>query len=160
VTRAAAVLAGLLVLAGCGSTTPRTITRVQRCNGIAADLTIHYAICAGRFVRDGEELAIRKPPGAKVGHWAKAFLSPDGKTFLAQWSAECEVPAAFLVPVRGGVPRVVTGETDWTKAPQSTADGWTADGRAVVEISRGDCGPPSGRELYLVASDGQRTAIG
>ena len=158
--RAAAVVAGLLVLAGCGSTKTRTVTRIQRCNGIAADLTFHYAICGGRFVRDGEPLAIGKPPGAKVGHWAKAYLSPDGKTFLAQWSAECEVPFAFLVPVRGGVPRVVTGEADWTKAPQSSADGWTGDGRAIVEISRGDCGSPSDRELYLVAPDGRRTAIG
>ena len=41
-------------------------------------------------------LAIGKPPGAKVGHWAKAYLSPDGKTFLAQWSAECEVPTRVL----------------------------------------------------------------
>jgi hypothetical protein len=160
VTRAAVVAAGLLVLAGCGSTKTRTVTRVQRCNGIAADLTFHYAICGNRFVRDGEELAIGKPPGAKVGHWAKAFLSPDGKTFLAQWSAECEVPFAFLVPVRGGVPRVVTGEADWAKAPQSAADGWTEDGRAIVEIWRGDCGLPSDRGLYLVGPGGQRTAIG
>jgi hypothetical protein len=157
---AAAVVGALLVLSGCGSTTTRTVTRIQHCNGIAADLAFHYAICANRFVRDGEELAIGKPPGAKVGHWAKAFLSPDGKTFLAQWSAECEVPFAFLVPVRGGVPRVVTGEADWTEAPRSSADGWTEDGRAIVEISRGECGAPSRGELYLVASGGQRTAIG
>jgi hypothetical protein len=160
VIRAAAVLAAVLVLAGCGSTTTQTVTRIERCNGITADRTFHYAICANRFVRDGEDLGIGKPPGAKVGHWAKAFLSPDGKTFLAQWSAECEVPFAFLVPVRGGAPRVVTGEADWRRAPQSSADGWTEDGRAIVEISRGDCGTPSRRELYLVASGGQRTAIG
>ena len=159
-TRVAAVVAGLLVFAGCGSTTTRTVTRVQRCNGIAADLAFHYAICGNRFVRDGDELAIERPPGAKIGHWAKAFLSPDGKTFLAQWSAECEVPFAFLVPVRGGVPHVVTGEVDWTKAPQSTADGWTEDGRAIVEISRGDCGLPAHRRIYLVARDGVRSAIG
>jgi hypothetical protein len=159
VIRAAAV-ATLLVLAGCGSTTTRTVTRVQRCNGIAADLSFHYAICGGRFVRDGESLAIGKPTGAKVGHWAKAYLSPDGRTFLAQWSAECEVPYAFLVPARGGVPRVVTGEADWAKASQSVADGWTDDGQAIVEISRGDCGRPSHRGMYFVALDGTRKAIG
>jgi len=159
-THAAAVLAGLLVLAGCGSTTTRTITHVQRCNGIAADLSFHYAICGNRFVRDGDDLAIGKPPGAKVGHWAKAYLSPDGKTFLAQWSAECEVPFTFVVPARGGVPRVVTGEADWANAPQSTADGWTEDGRAIVELSHGDCGLPSRRSIVLVAQDGTRTAIG
>jgi hypothetical protein len=160
VIRAAAVVAGLLVLGGCGSTTTRTVTKIQQCNGIAADLAFHYAICGSRFVRDGKKLAIGKPPGAIVGHWAKAYLSPDGKTFLAQWSSECEVPFAFLVPARGGVPRVVTGEADWAKAPQSTADGWTEDGRAIVEITHGDCGKPSSRGLYLVAQDGTRTAVG
>ena len=163
-TRAAAVVASLLVLAGCGSTTTRTVTRtvthVQRCNGITADLSFHYAICDGRFVRDGKDLGIGKPTGAKVGRWSKAYLSPDGKTFLAQWLSECEVPAAFLVPVRSGVPRVVTGEADWAKAPPSVADGWTEDGRAIVEVWRGDCGPPSHRGMYLVGLDGTRAAIG
>jgi hypothetical protein len=160
VIRSAAVVASLLVLGGCGSTTTRTVTRIQQCNGIAADLSFHYAICGGGFVRDGKRLAIGKPPGAKVGHWAKAYLSPDGKTFLARWSAECEVPFTFLVTARGGVPRVVTGEADWAKAPQSTADGWTEDGRAIVELRRGDCGLPAKARIYLVAKDGARTAIG
>jgi hypothetical protein len=160
VTRAAVVVTSALMLAGCGSTTTRTVTRVQRCNGIAADLTFHYAICGGRFMRDGKVLAIGRPHGAKIGHWAKAFLSPDGKTFLAQWSAECEVPTSFVVSVRGGVPRAVTGEADWVEAPPSVADGWTEDGRAIVEISRGDCGLPSHRTVYLVALDGTRAAIG
>ncbi len=158
--RAALVVTSALVLAGCGSTTKRTVTRVLRCNGIAADLTFHYAICGGQFMRDGKVLAIGKPHGANVGHWAKAFLSPDGRTFLAQWSAECEIPTTFVVPVRGGVPRVVTGEADWAKAPQSVADGWTEDGRAIVEIWRGGCGLPSNRTMYLVAPDGTRAAIG
>jgi hypothetical protein len=160
VIRAAAVVASLLALGGCGSTNTRTVTRIQQCNGIAADLSFHYAICGGRFVRDGKTLAIGKPPGAKVGHWAKAYLSPDGRTFLAQWSAECEVPFTFVVPARGGVPLVVTGEENWTTAPQSTADGWTEDGRAIVELRRGDCGLPAKATIYLVAKDGARTAIG
>jgi hypothetical protein len=160
VIRAGVLVAALLVLAGCGETKTRTVTRVQQCNGIAADLSFHYAICGNRFMRDGEALAIGKPAGAKAGHWAKAYLSPDGKTFLAEWSAECEVPYAFLVPVRGGTPHLVTGEADWTKAPQSVADGWSEDGRAIVEISRGNCGLASRRDMYLVARDGTRTAIG
>ena len=158
--RAALLVAGLLLLAGCGSTKTVTVTRVQRCNGIAADSAFHYAICGGRFMRDDKALAISKPVGAKIGHWSKAFLSPDGKTFLAQWSAECEVPFAFLVPAGGGTPRVVTGEAEWAKAPQSVADGWTEDGRAIVEVSRGDCGAAAHRAIYLVAADGTRTALG
>ena len=158
-TRAVAVLA-LLSLAGCGSTSTHTVTRVQRCNGITADLTFHYAICADRFMRDAKALTIGKPPGAKVGHWAKAYLSPDGTTLLAQWSSECEVPYAFLAPVRGGALRLVTGEADWAKARPSVADGWTEDGRAIVEVWRTDCGVKGARDMYLVAQDGTRTAIG
>jgi len=70
------------------------------------------------------------------------------------------VPFAFLVPAGGGTPRVVTGEAEWAKAPQSVADGWTEDGRAIVEVSRGDCGAAAHRAIYLVAADGTRTAIG
>ena len=158
-TRALALGAALLLVAGCGSTSTRTVTRVQRCNGIAADLSFHYAICGGRFMRDDAVLSISKPAGAKVGHWAKAYLSPDGKTFLAQWSAECEVPTAFFIPASGGAPRAVTGEADWTKAPPSFADGWTEDGRAIVETWRGDCGMAK-RTIYLVALDGTRARAG
>ena len=49
--RAAAVVASLLVLGGCGSKTTRTVMRIQQCNGIAADVAFHYAICGNRFGR-------------------------------------------------------------------------------------------------------------
>jgi hypothetical protein len=72
-----------------------------------------------------------------VGHWAWAALSPNGKTILAQWSAECEVPIAFLVDIRVGSPRPITGEEDWAKAPVSVALGWTTDGRAIALLAEG-----------------------
>jgi hypothetical protein len=154
-----AALAAVLALSGCGSST-RTVTHVERCNGIAADLTIHYAICGSRFVRDGKTIPVAEPPGAQVGHWAKAYLSPDGKTFLAQWSAECEVPFAFFIPVAGGSPRFVTGGSDWTKAPPSIADGWTEDGRAVVELPRHACNGRTMRYgIYLISIDGKRKLL-
>jgi hypothetical protein len=159
--RYAPALFVLLIAAGCGSSV-RTVTRVERtstgCNGIAADLTIRYAICGGhRFVRDGRPISIDDPPGAKVGHWASAFLSPDDSTFLAQWSAECEVPIAFFVSVRGGLPRTVTGEGNWADAPESVADGWTQDGRAIVELPRGACGTSANRPgIYLISLGGRR----
>ena len=90
----------LLAVAG-SSAASRAARSGGECTGISTDLAIHYAICDGaRFVRDGRRLPIGKPPGARVGHWAKAFLSPDGKAFLAQWSAECELPFAFFVRAR------------------------------------------------------------
>jgi hypothetical protein len=149
-------LVAVLLLTGCGSSTTTTVTHVEQCNGIAADLTIHYAICGDRFVRDGRTIPVVDPPGAQVGHWAKAYLSPDGKTFLAQWSAECEVPFAFFVPVAGGSPRFVTGGSDWMKAPPSIADGWTKDGRAIVELRPDACSGRTMRSgIYLISVDGK-----
>jgi hypothetical protein len=93
-----------------------------------------------------------------VGHWEWASLSPDGSTFLAQWSAECEIPIAFLVPAEGGKPRVVTGEGDWATSPSSVALGWTTDGRAIVLFPESNpCGTVGSPGLYLVALDGTHT---
>jgi hypothetical protein len=147
VKRVGAVIAEA-VLAGCGSSV-KTVTRVEqsveRCNGIPADSTFHYAICGGhRFVRDGKSIAIDDPPGALVGHWARA----------------CEVPRAFFVAAGGGVPHAVTGEADWTGAPDSVADGWTSDGRAVVELPHGACGSSASRPgVYFISRDGRRTLV-
>jgi hypothetical protein len=87
-----------------------------------------------------EEIAVKDPPGATGGSWYWAALSPDGRTFLATWSGECEIPIAFTFPVDGGTPRAVTGEQDWTKAPESQALGWTTDGKPIVGLLRGACG--------------------
>jgi hypothetical protein len=159
-----AVLLAVPLLAACGSSV-RTVTRVERvdtgCNGIAADLTIHYAICGGhRFTRDGRRIPIGNPPGAKIGHWAKAFLSPDLKTFLAEWSAECEVPLSFFVPARGGVPQPVAGGKKLSDVPVSSADGWTADGRAIVEFPNAACGTSIRRPgVYFISLTGRRQLV-
>jgi hypothetical protein len=82
----------------------------------------------------------KTPDGHPVGHWERLWLSPDGRTLLAQWIAECEVPIAFFIPAGGGKPRAVTGDRDWRNAPESVARGWTRDGRARVLLPRGACG--------------------
>jgi hypothetical protein len=95
------------------------------------------------------------PRGAKIGHWRWAALSPDGTTYLAQWSAECEVPFAFLVPAGGGEPEVVTGEADWTQAPESEALGWTTDGEPIARLPKGACGTPAQDPGTYVFGDGE-----
>jgi hypothetical protein len=141
-----------------GSTQPQP-TSLDDCQavGSSASATIHLCQSGagdehGRFVAETassvSELAISSPgptasasDAGKAGHWAWAALSPDGTTILAQWSAECEVPIAFLVDVGGGSPRPVTGEGDWAKSPESVALGWTTDGRALVFLPKGPaCG--------------------
>jgi hypothetical protein len=111
--------------------------------------------------RDGERwrTVADAPPGSIVdgiphGHWAAAWLSPDGETLLAQWSAECEIPIAFFVEAKTGEMRPVTGEANWAEAPESIALGWNGDGRARVRLTKGYCGgakhPPG---VYLIDPD-------
>jgi hypothetical protein len=85
------------------------------------------------------------------GLWQSVALSPDGKTLLALWSAECEEPTSFFIDVATGRMRAVTGERDWKKAPESVPLGWSSRGQAVVNLLPGGCGDgsePAG--IYLI----------
>jgi hypothetical protein len=107
-----------------------------------------------------------RPPGAtasaadagRVGHWAWAALSPDGRMFVAEWSAECEVPTGFFVRT-GSPPRPVTGERDWAKSPESSVFGWTTDRRAIVRLPKSICGSTGPAGLYLISPGGARKRI-
>ena len=108
----------------------------------------------GRFVRQmgATRRALDVPQPTRVGHWAWANVSPDGKTILAQWSAECEVPVAYLVPVAGGEPR------EAIRSYSSRAVGWTKNGRAIVKVLDSACGPNAPRPgFYLVDPGGGTT---
>jgi hypothetical protein len=171
-SRLAGVLA-VAALAGCGAEEDRAATTTRlphapadRC--VAANAP-EFRLCgqptgAPRHPastiqrRDGDEWrVVAKAPersivdGIPHGHWAAAWLSPDGKTLLAQWSAECEIPIAFFVDAQTGEKRPVTGEQDWAEAPESIGLGWSDDGRARVRLTKGYCGgakhPPG---VYLI----------
>jgi hypothetical protein len=89
-----------------------------------------------------------------IGHWESAELSPDGRTVLAQWSAECEIPIAFLIPVADGKPRPVAGTL--RDHPESIGLGWSPDGLAVVSLPSLACGKGyDGPGIYLVTADGK-----
>jgi hypothetical protein len=66
--------------------------------------------------------------------WGRVWLSPDSRTVLAEWDFPCDSAVGVFVPLRGGTPRVVTGQLDWRKAPISRPLGWTRDGRARVKV--------------------------
>jgi hypothetical protein len=160
-------LLAVLVLAGCGGSAasvvtvtrtapaPRSCSRIEEspialCRLMKAReyTTAFYVTRRGRLV----PLPIGHPPGSKVGHWVTAYISPDRKTLLAQWSAECEVPIAFFVAARGGVPRALSDGNQ-----ESIAHGWTGDGRAIVDFPSGPCSGTAERPgLYLVSLDGTR----
>jgi len=158
----AVLLLAVATLAGCGGEEQRAETKVrvtvgppQRCTAAHAR---DFRLCsyAGRGApttpatiqrRDetGWRILVAGPPGTvhdgmQIGHWRDAWLSPDGRTLLAQWSAECEVPIAFFVDARTRRMRVVTGEKKWSNAPESIALGWASDGRARVRFPKGVCG--------------------
>jgi hypothetical protein len=106
---------------------------------------------------DVEEVPVEDPPGMGVGHWRWAAVSPDGETFLATWSAACEIPIAFTFPARGGRPETVTGEEDWTRAPESEALGWTTEGEPIVRLLEGACGKSADDPgTYVFAGDERR----
>jgi hypothetical protein len=136
VTRALA-LGAVLLVSGCGGeSATQTVTRA------AANV-----------------LPTQRPAGAKVGHWARAYPSPDGKVLLAQWSAECEVPIAFFVRGRDGAPKPVLGKS-LRDAPMSVADGWTRDGRAIVEFPAAACGSGIHKPgIYFVSLEGSKTLV-
>ena len=101
---------------------------------------------------------VAKAPG-RVGHWVWAVFAPRGNAFLAQWSAECEVPVAFLVAHAALRPY---GARTIRDAPASVAIGWLPHGEAVIWFpAGGGCGssfripgiyavPPTGKARLLL----------
>ncbi len=74
-------------------------------------------------------LRARQAPHPGHGWWRGVILSPDAKTLLGQWSGECEIQTTYLVPSDGGTPRAIFSQA------QSTAVGWSGDGRARVRVA-------------------------
>jgi hypothetical protein len=134
--RYAAILAAVLVVAGCGS------SKAER----PAD---------GKPNRGDSYSVVLKPVSAN-GHWVKLFLSLDGKTWLGQWSGECEVQTAYFIPARGGKARPVTGHD----GDESIALGWALRNRARVLVPRSACGSQFRRPgIYLVDRQGHATFV-
>ena len=95
--------------------------------------------------RPSLRVVVRAP--GKVGHWVWAEFAPRGGGFFAQWSAECEVPVAYLV--RDGTLRPY-GE-------ESAALGWLPGGQALIHFPDGPCAGDSktARGIYAVPRAGK-----
>ena len=110
-------------------------------------------------------LRVKHPFGRTSGHlhglWAWAAASPDGKTILAQFYSECEVPTAFFVAAAGGTPRAVTGPYTHDDPPEdSVALGWTSDGRAIVFFpAEPGCGGTRKSGVYLISLSGDTEKV-
>lgn len=93
-------------------------------------------------------------PSGPAGYWTFVRVSPNGRTLLAQWSGECESPAAFLVR-RGATLRPVGGAS-LTQAPESRVLGWTKAGQALVGVDEGPCaGGHGGPGVYVLDRSGK-----
>jgi hypothetical protein len=66
---------------------------------------------------------------------------------LALWSGECEIPTTYLVRIPDDR-RISLGT-------ETTALGWTHDGRAVVQFANGCGSPPDPPGVYLVRAEGR-----
>jgi hypothetical protein len=87
---------------------------------------------------------LARAPG-KVGHWVWAERSPSGNAILAQWSAECEAPVAYLLE---------QGELH-AFGRESVALGWLPrTGEAVIHFPNGPCARDSHpvRGIYVAVS--------
>jgi hypothetical protein len=78
-----------------------------------------------------------------VGHWVAARISPDGAWLLAQWSGECEVPAAYLVRIADGAVLAADGRPLQPPGAAEPGDSWAvtwAGDRALIAVTGGPCG--------------------
>jgi len=124
----------------------------------------NFALAATALERDAGPLVV--PPAREInawpsvgaGHWEDAAVSPDGRTWLAQWSGECEAPSAWFVDARTHQPRFAGPSGT---ALESYALGWLADGRALVQFDPEICAPalPSGPGVYAVDVSGHATPL-
>jgi hypothetical protein len=128
---------------------------VQRC-GTPASLPPRIEVVVDHRAR----VLLRSPPlpgrPDLFGGWRSAKLSPDGRTVLAQWSGECEVPHTFFVDVRTGDVSLPMGEpvARWNEAPATTSAGWLHDGDAVIARSSTGCGTWGVSGVYAVGPGG------
>lgn len=118
-----------------------------RLTDVRAGIELH--VC-GRMIRPvptgGGFTAYLLGPG-RVGHWVWAEFAPRGEGVLAQWSAECEVPVAYLI-------------TNGRMRPygrESVALGWLPSGAALIHFPNGPCAGDShpARGIYAVPRAGK-----
>jgi hypothetical protein len=130
-----AIVLAVAVVAGCGSSKSRP----------AAE---------SRMTTESKPVVLR--PLGPVGRWTKLILSPDTKTYLAQWMGECEALEAFFIPAAGGKPRPVTGR----RGDEVVALGWALHNRARVLVPRAACGGQFGTPgIYLVGRHGEKPVL-
>ena len=155
------LLVGLAVLAGCGGGTSESEGPAPRVTRVAEEAPAASATPARKteappltypFTTSPVPEWLEQIRPQRRGRWQSALPSPDGKTLLAQWTAECEIPTAYFVARATREPRPVA-----PVGVESVAVAWSEDGRAGVFFAGGACGGGDPRPgLYLVSLGGER----
>ncbi len=107
---------------------------------------VALVVCA-RTIKSRGRVVARAPRG--IGHWLWAVSSPRGDAILAQWSAECEVPVAYLV-ADGKLCKF---------GDETVALGWLPSGEALVHYREGGCGGSGRAGIYAVPRSGKPRLI-
>jgi hypothetical protein len=100
-----------------------------------------------RMLRGPAERRIGRP----AGWWQSLALSPSGDRLLAQWSGECETPAAYFVDARSGRSTNLGRALGQT---ESRALGWSSVGAIVSLPARTCAGAPGRPGIYALDSRG------
>jgi hypothetical protein len=110
---------------------------------------------SGRHTVSGP--AERSPHGP-AGWWQSVSPAPDGRTLLAQWSGECEVPTAYLVDAASG--RLTILGTKGPRQPvESRGLGWSGAAALVMlphSACSGSAEPPG---IYAFDTNGAHRLV-
>jgi hypothetical protein len=114
---------------------PMNLPGPRGCTFTDATVRVRLFVCGRKIEATvaGRTRVVARGRGG-LGSWSWAEFSPDGKAILAQWSGECESPAAYVI-VRGRV-----RSFGRSAAVESVGLGWLPDGRAIVNFWSGICG--------------------
>jgi hypothetical protein len=152
IVRLVVLALALVAVTGCGQDEQGSVEAGESCKVVAAD----YRICgvptgqrptARSHIdgRDGDGWREVAGPPEPRGRWRSLHVSPDGRTLLATWSGECEVPTAYFLSAQGGQARPVADKIE------SVGLGWSHTGEARVELLAGACGHGAKKPgVYLI----------
>jgi len=96
-------------------------------------------------------------PYGPHGSWQSVSVSPDGKKLLAQWSGDCEIPAAYLIDVATGR-RTAVGRTAAGSVPEGVTIGWSGES-ALVSLPLAGCGGAADRPGVFAVEGGRMRLI-
>jgi hypothetical protein len=118
---------------------------------------VRFELCGYPYVKNRVSTLVRVDSGGRrslagpaargshgpAGSWQSVALSPAGDRLLAQWSGECEIPAAFVIEARSGRARGLGRDRSGRQVEGLTL-GWAGES-ALVTLPRAGCGSSAHR---------------